>query len=111
MLDLIENMKDYLEDVELEELTQEQRTWIRDNSNTYVRFQYGLTHNEEFVIRISKESFNTIEYYLGLEYERSDIVFKIEYEGEIIVVYEYDNERLKKLFEYLMPEKFCDAEE
>lgn len=110
MKEIIENINDYLEDVKMQEITDEQRKWIRERFNTSVKFEYGLTSTDDFIFKITEDYFKSMEYYMGLEYERNEIILEIKYRGDVIIIYNGFNERITKIFEYLMPEKFCDEE-
>jgi hypothetical protein len=62
--------------------------------------RYGFDANEDQVIfAMSKNSFRSFEYYQGFEYERNDIAWKIELDGDVIVAYSEDSQRAMKLIQ------------
>ena len=108
MLNILESIKQCLEGVELNNLTIEQKKSLNDRYNTMIRFEYGTTKYNEMVLKMNKDYFGSMEYYYGFEYERENIILKIEYEEDLIVIYANDNHnRVTELFEYLTPEQFC----
>lgn len=108
MLNILEQIKDYLEGAELHNLTLEQKKWLRNRFNTSITFEYGATQDDDMILKMNKNYFGNMEYYYGFEYEREDILLKIEFEDDIIVVYCNNDNRVTRLFEYLMPDEFCE---
>jgi len=108
MLNILESIKQCLEGVELNNLTIEQKKSLSNRYNTMIRFEYSTTKYNEMVLKMNKDYFGSMEYYYGFEYERENIILKIEYEEDLIVIYANDNHnRVTELFEYLTPEQFC----
>ena len=109
MLNILESIKQCLEGVELNNLTIEQKKSLNDRYNTMIRFEYGTTKYNEMVLKMNKDYFGSMEYYYGFEYERENIILKIEYEEDLIVIYANNSHnRVTELFEYLTPEQFCE---
>lgn len=65
--------------------------------NFYSRFEYAVDE-EEIYVKMRKDTFREFEYYLGMEYNRDNIVFKIEFDNEVHVVYD-GSERLFSVLE------------
>lgn len=98
---LINDIQYVLKDVKCNELTDKQRNLLHKNFNAYIDFDYGETYEGDIVINVNKRDFNRMEYYYGLEYEREDIILKIEFDYRVVVVYCCENERLKRLMNYI----------
>lgn len=97
----IESLQEAIEsiqDAEFKELTEEQQDKINKNYNTYINFEYSADINT-FIM--SEDAFKRFEYYLGMEYEKDDIVNKIALDGNIFVAYDIDNDRVNDLIELL----------
>lgn len=85
-------------DVEVQEITQEQRTKMRDNYNTSFRMGCVFIEDERIVVfEMSTDSFKSFEYYMGMEYEREEIVARIECDGFVRVGYQ-DSERAERVY-------------
>jgi len=80
MLNILESVKKCLEGVKLNKLTIEQKKSLSNRYNTMVRFEYGITDTNDMVLKMNKDYFGSMEYYYGFEYERENIILKIEYE-------------------------------
>jgi hypothetical protein len=110
---IIEQIKDELETLEtidFKELSQDQKKMLRDKYNFFTTgFQYGVDDwgNVKFIC--SNDTFRNMEYYLGLEYERDEIEYKLEFNNKIIVSYE-GSERVENFLEQLqgMEEEFIE---
>lgn len=98
MLYSLEDALEVFKDLTFKELTREQMKAIREQFNTSIMFEY---EPDEYVFIMSCETFKQFEYYLGMEYERNDIDIKCEINGNVLVQYNIDNERVAKLIDLL----------
>jgi hypothetical protein len=88
-------------DVELSELNDNQKKYLRDRYNLLgCRFEYGIDDYGLYIIKCSEETFRRMEYYLGLEYVRDEIDTIIKQNGQVLVAYN-ENDRVSELFEKL----------
>jgi hypothetical protein len=98
---MLYQIQELIDSLSLEELTQEQRQILRDNYNTYINFECGFDTEDSIVFKMKKRSFGHFEYYLGMEYEKEDIIYKIETGDEIVVAYNNGNDRVTGIIERL----------
>jgi hypothetical protein len=97
IIDKIKAEVESLEELEFKELNGEQKQYLRNNFNAYVNFKYAQDDYYDNIIFIcSKETFKSLEHYLGFEYERESIEYKIEINNKVIVSYS-ESERVENL--------------
>ena len=54
-----------------------------------------------YVVSMTKDAYKSFRYYLGMEYEDDYILEQLQYETEVIIVYDYDCKRLSHIIEEL----------
>ena len=96
---LLDNIVDEIEIAEFKELTEKQQQLINRRFNTYINFEYCNDNGIAFII--SENDFKNFEYFLGMEYEREDILTKVAIDDIVYVVYDSNNERVNELIEML----------
>lgn len=99
MLESIQEIQEVLENDEFKELTDKQKEVLKDNFNTFIKFEY--CDDGSYIFLMSENNFKNFEYYLGMEYEKDYIDTKININGNVLVIYDYDSDRTKELFELL----------
>lgn len=99
MIESLQGIQEILEGNDFKALADKQREILNSNYNTYITFEY--CEDGGYIFLMSESMFKKFEYYLGMEYEKKDIVIKINLEGNVLVSYDYDSERAEELFELL----------
>ena len=98
---LIEDVEKAIENKEVKALNGQQEKYLKDNYNSFVKFEYFEDDNGNYVVSMTKDDYKSFRYYLGMEYEDDYILEKLQYENNIIIVYDYDCERLNNIIEKL----------
>lgn len=91
-------VSDVNRETELQSLTSEQRKYLSDTFNFHGNFSVGV--NRELgciVFETSASTYASMEYYLGLEYEREDRTMYVNVDNDVLVAYDFDNERVQEL--------------
>lgn len=82
------------------ELNDNQKQWLQDNYNRHMNFNYAVSDNY-YIIETNEHNYNTMLYYLGLEYESDHLEITLNVNGIILLAYSFDSERIESLFERL----------
>ena len=96
---LIEDVEKAIENKEVKTLNSQQKRYLKDNYNLFINFDYF--NNGNYVVSMTKTAYESFRYYLGMEYEDDYILEQLQYETEVIIVYDYDCERLSNIIEEL----------
>lgn len=104
MLDILEDANVRFSDVELIYTTNEQRRMFRDRFNTSSSPRAYAITDDEIIFEMRKDNFGSFEYYAGMEYERDEIVLKMESEGDVLVVYNRSCSRAEDIISMFNPE-------
>ena len=89
MMDLY-GIKSLIEDVEKAIENKEVKTL----STSFVKFEYFEDDMGNYVVSMTKEAYKSFRCYLGMEYEDDYILQQLQDENDVIIVYDYDCERL-----------------
>ena len=100
MMDLY-GIKTLIEDVEKAIENREVKTL----STSFVKFDYFEDDNGNYVVSMTKDAYKSFRYYLGMEYEDDYIVQQLQDENDVIIVYDYDCERLSNIIEKIEKNK------
>ena len=96
MMDLY-GVKTLIEDVERAIENKEVKTL----STSFVKFEYFEDDMGNYVVSMTKEAYKSFRCYLGMEYEDDYILQQLQDENDVIIVYDYDCERLSHIIEEL----------
>ena len=96
MMDLY-GVKTLIEDVEEAIENKEVKTL----STSFVKFEYFEDDMGNYVVSMTKEAYKSFRCYLGMEYEDDYILQQLQDENDVIIVYDYDCERLSHIIEEL----------
>ena len=96
MMDLY-GVKTLIEDVEKAIENREVKTL----STSFVKFDYFEDDMGNYVVSMTKGDYKSFRCYLGMEYEDDYILQQLQDENDVIIVYDYDCERLSKIIEEL----------
>ena len=96
MMDLY-GIKSLIEDVEKAIENKEVKTL----STSFVKFDYFEDDFGNYVVSMTKDAYKSFRYYLGMEYEDDYILQQLQDENDVIIVYDYDCERLSHIIEEL----------
>ena len=96
MMDLY-GVKTLIEDVEKAIENKEVKTL----STSFVKFEYFEDDMGNYVVSMTKEAYKSFRCYLGMEYEDDYILQQLQDENDVIIVYDYDCERLSNIIEEL----------
>ena len=96
MMDLY-GIKTLIEDVEKAIENREVKTL----STSFVKFDYFEDDMGNYVVSMTKGDYKSFRCYLGMEYEDSYILQQLQDENDVIIVYDYDCERLSNIIEEL----------
>ena len=96
MMDLY-GIKSLIEDVEKAIENKEVKTL----STSFVKFDYFEDDMGNYVVSMTKEAYKSFRCYLGMEYEDDYILQQLQDENGVIIVYDYDCERLSNIIEKL----------
>ena len=96
MMDLY-GVKTLIEDVEKAIENKEVKTL----STSFVKFDYFEDDMGNYVVSMTKGDYKSFRCYLGMEYEDDYILQQLQDENDVIIVYDYDCERLSHIIEEL----------
>lgn len=99
MQEIIEMVKKYLEGVELQKFTDEQKVQFKNNYNCKLYFfDYGLNENGDLVVHTTRSNYTNLQYYMGFDSVKNDYIrLKIEVEDNVVIIYNIENERVAGL--------------
>ena len=100
MMDLY-GIKSLIEDVEKAIENKEVKTL----STSFVKFEYFEDDMGNYVVSMTKEAYKSFRCYLGMEYEDDYILQQLQDENDVIIVYDYDCERLSNIIEKIEKNK------
>ena len=100
MMDLY-GVKTLIEDVERAIENREVKTL----STSFVKFEYFEDDMGNYVVSMTKEAYKSFRCYLGMEYEDDYILQQLQNENDVIIVYDYDCERLSNIIEKIEKNK------
>ena len=92
MMDLY-GIKSLIEDVEKAIENKEVKTL----STSFVKFDYFEDDMGNYVVSMTKGDYKSFRCYLGMEYEDDYILQQLQDENDVIIVYDYDCERLNNI--------------
>ena len=98
---LIEDVEEAIENKEVKTLNSQQERYLRDNYNSFVKFNYFEDDMCNYVVSMTKDAYKSFRYYLGMEYEDDYILQQLQDENDVIIVYDYDCKRLSHIIEEL----------
>ena len=98
---LIEEVEEAIENKEVKTLNRQQEKYLKDNYNTLVKFDYFEDDMGNYVLSMTKTTYKLFRYFLGMEYEDDYILQQLQDENDVIIVYDYDCERLSNIIEEL----------
>ena len=98
---LIEDVESAIENKEVKTLNRQQEKYLKARYNSFVKFEYFEDDMGNYVVSMTKDAYKSFRYYLGMEYEDDYILEQLQYETEVIIVYDYDCERLSNIIEEL----------
>ena len=94
-------VKSLIEDVEKAIENKEVKTL----STSFVKFEYFEDDMGNYVVSMTKEAYKSFRCYLGMEYEDDYILQQLQDENDVIIVYDYDCERLSNIIEKIEKNK------
>ena len=94
-------VKTLIEDVERAIENREVKTL----STSFVKFEYFEDDMGNYVVSMTKEAYKSFRCYLGMEYEDDYILQQLQDENDVIIVYDYDCERLSNIIEKIEKNK------
>ncbi len=97
MLEELNIVKEVLEDNKFKKINPAHKEILAGTFNKYVDFEYLEDGGYWFIMY--EFDFANFEYYMGMEYEREHILYKINLGCSILVCYSYDSERAGELIE------------
>ena len=100
MMDLY-GVKTLIEDVERAIENREVKTL----STSFVKFEYFEDDMGNYVVSMTKGDYKSFRCYLGMEYEDDYILQQLQDENDVIIVYDYDCERLSNIIEKIEKNK------
>ena len=103
LVDKITDVEESMKPVEVKKLHDQY-----DRRGIPMGLKYGM-YDDMVLFNMSSDAFNQFEYYLGFEYERSNIQFRIEVQGNMIVGYE-GSRRAVKLFDAIVESEEDESE-
>ena len=98
---LIEDVERAIENKEVKTLNSQQEIYLKDHYNSFMKFDYFEDDMGNYVVSMTKGAYKSFRYYLGMEYEDGYILEQLQYENDVIIVYDYDCERLSNIIEEL----------
>ena len=98
---LIEDVESAIENKEVKTLNRQQEKYLKDRYNSFVKFEYFEDDMGNYVVSMTKDDYKSFRYYLGMEYEDDYILQQLQDENEVIIVYDYDCEKLSHIIEEL----------
>ena len=100
MMDLY-GVKSLIKDVEKAIENKEVKTL----STSFVKFDYFEDDMGNYVVSMTKGDYKSFRCYLGMEYEDDYILQQLQDENDVIIVYDYDCERLSNIIEKIEKNK------
>ena len=100
MMDLY-GIKSLIEDVEKAIENKDVKTL----STSFVKFDYFEDDMGNYVVSMTKEAYKSFRCYLGMEYEDDYILQQLQDENGVIIVYDYECERLSNIIEKIEKNK------
>ena len=94
-------VKSLIEDVEKAIENKEVKTL----STSFVKFDYFEDDMDNYVVSMTKGDYKSFRCYLGMEYEDDYILQQLQDENDVIIVYDYDCERLSNIIEKIEKNK------
>ena len=98
---LIEDVEKAIENKEVKSLNTQQKIYLKDNYNSFIKFDYFEDDMGNYIVSMTKEAYKSFRYYLGMEYEDDYILQQLQDENDVIIVYDYDCKRLSHIIEEL----------
>ena len=98
---LIGDVERAIENKEVKTLNNQQEIYLNNNYNSFVKFNYFEDDMGNYVVSMTKTAYKLFRYFLGMEYEDDYILQQLEDENDVIIVYDYDCERLSNIIEKL----------
>ena len=72
---------------------------VKTLSTSFVKFDYFEDDMGNYVVSMTKGDYKSFRCYLGMEYEDDYILQQLQDENDVIIVYDYDCERLSNIIE------------
>ena len=98
---LIEDVEEAIENKEVKTLNSQQEKYLKNRYNSFINFDYFEDDMGNYVVSMTKGIYKSFRYYLGMEYEDGYILQQLQDENNVIIVYDYDCERLSHIIEEL----------
>ena len=98
---LIEEVEEAIENKEVKTLNRQQEKYLKDHYNSFMKFDYFEDDMCNYVVSMTKTDYKLFRYFLGMEYEDDYILQQLQDENDVIIVYDYDCERLSNIIEEL----------
>ena len=98
---LIEDVEKAIENKEVKSLNTQQEIYLKDNYNSFIKFNYFEDDMGNYVLSMTKTAYKLFRYFLGMEYEDDYILQQLQDENDVIIVYDYDCKRLSHIIEEL----------
>ena len=98
---LIEDVEGAIENKEVKTLNSQQEKYLKDNYNSFIKFDYFEDDFGNYIVSMTKDAYKSFRYYLGMEYEDDYILHQLQDENDVIIVYDYECERLSNIIEEL----------
>ena len=98
---LIDDVEKAIENKEVKTLNSQQEKYLKDNYNSFIKFDYFEDDMGNYVLSMTKTAYKLFRYFLGMEYEDDYILQQLQDENDVIIVYDYDCERLSNIIEEL----------
>ena len=102
---LIEDVEKAIENKEVKTLNRQQEKYLKDRYNSFVKFEYFEDDMGNYVVSMTQTAYKSFRYYLGMEYEDDYILQQLQDENDVIIVYDYDCERLSNIIEKIEKNK------
>ena len=98
---LIEDVEEAIENKEVKTLNSQQEKYLKNRYNSFINFDYFEDDMGNYVVSMTKGTYKSFRYYLGMEYEDGYILQQLQDENDVIIVYDYDCKRLSHIIEEL----------
>lgn len=100
LLNNLQTLVDTLEEEKgnLKSVNSDQREYLRRNFNKACSFEYGTSSDGYFLIIAKEDTYKSMRYYLGLEYEDRYLENSITVEGITLLEYSSESTRIEELF-------------
>lgn len=99
MSELLQEIKEIVENCEFKTVTNEQEDVLRKHFNRGLTFDY--CQDGGYIFLMSEDSFKSFDYYMGMEYEREEIELKVQLGDNVLVIYSNCCERAKEIIDLL----------